>query len=191
MIFSGMVWRLSIELFIPVMALFVVSRIEGGGPVVVGISAMIALLTKSLFQIPAAAIADKIDGEFDDFWMMFLSALLSSLFPLLLLYVETPTGLYAVQFATSASLAFSYPTFMAIMTRHIPPKKVGTIWGTYFTLTDVAGAIGAALGGLIAVTYGFDTLIMLVSGIGVASAFLYIPIYHFMKHAKKRAPGRG
>lgn len=158
----------------PVFALFIEDFIQGGNAAVAGLSAGIYLFTKSILQIPIAHFIDKIRGEKDDFWLMFTFTTLIAFVPLLYLIINTPFQLYIVQFILGFFAAFTFPTYMAIFTRHIDKEKEGTEWGIYFTLTDLTGAMFAAIGGYVATTQGFPVLIITVVIISfIGSLFLW------------------
>ena len=70
---------------------------------------------------------------------------------------------------------------MAIFTRHIDKTKEGTEWGIYFTLTDLISAAFAAVGGYIAVSEGFPTLIISVVILSIIGALLLLPIKPYIK----------
>ena len=118
----------------PVIRFLTISDIViiGGNEAVAGIAAGIYLAARSILQIPIAHFLDKIRGERDDFWLMFVFSILSALIPLFYLVVHTPLQLYIVQFALGLFTAFTYPAFMAIFTRHIDKNKECTEWGLYF-----------------------------------------------------------
>ncbi len=134
----------------PIFALFIEDFIVGGSVEVAGIAAGVYLFSKSILQIPMAHLLDKIKGEKDDFWFMFIFTILMSLLPLFYLIIHTPLQLYIIQFALGIFTAFTFPSFMAIFTRHIDKNKESTEWGVYFTLTDIASAGFAVIGGYIA-----------------------------------------
>ncbi|HEY4496828.1 MAG TPA: MFS transporter [Candidatus Paceibacterota bacterium] len=165
----------------PIFALFIEDYIKGSDAAVVGLAAGIFLASKSVLQIPIAHLIDKIRGEKDDFWLMFIFTFFIGLLPLLYLIIDTPMELYIVEFIYGIFTAFTFPTFMAIFTRHIDKSREGTEWGVYFTLTDVTGAILAALGGYIAATEGFPTLILIVVGISLVGSLLLLPIKPYIK----------
>ncbi len=165
----------------PVFALFIENFIEGGGAAVAGLAASIYLFTKSIFQIPIAQFIDRIRGERDDFWLMFIFTILIALVPLLYLVIHTPFQLYLVQFTLGFFTAFTFPTYMAIFTRHIDKEKEGTEWGVYFTLTDMMSAALAAVGGYIATVQGFPTLIVAVVAISVIGALVLWPIKPYIR----------
>lgn len=165
----------------PLFALFVEDFINGGDEIVVSIAMGIFLATRSLLQIPIATIIDKIRGDKDDFWMMVVFSFLSSAIMLLYLVISEPWQLFAVQFILGLAVAVTYPSYMALFTRHIDKNKEGTEWGIYFTLTDLCSAILAIVGGYIAGNYGFQMLIVLVSAISFLGALILVPIKSNLK----------
>lgn len=165
----------------PIFALFIEDFIIGGNEVVAGLAAGIYLFTKSVFQIPIAHFIDKIRGEKDDFWLMFICTLLTSLFPLFYLFIHTPLQLYIIQFFLGLFVAFTFPTYMAIFTRHIDSRKEGTEWGVYFTLTDLTSAALAAIGGFLASTQGFPVLIVAVVVLSLIGSLILWPIKPYIK----------
>jgi len=165
----------------PIFALFIEDFIIGGNEAVAGLAAGIYLLTKSILQIPIAHMIDRIRGERDDFWFMFICTIIISLLPLLYLMINTSFQLYIVQFILGFFTAFTFPTYMAIFTRHIDTKKEGTEWGIYFTLTDLTSAAFAAIGGFLAVREGFYSLIIIVVVISVIGALLLWPVKPYIR----------
>jgi len=176
LIVSDTVFSASSGLLGPIFAIFVADFIVGGTAAVAGVAAAIFLLTRSVMQIPTAALIDKICGDKDDFWFMATGALISSLIPLAYLFISTPIELYAVQFILGLVTAFTYPSYMALFTRYIDKGREATVWSIYFTLTDLAAAATAAIGGVIATTAGFEAVIYIVVVIGVTGTIFYIPI---------------
>ncbi len=180
LIVSDVIWQGGLGLLGPIFALFIVDYIEGGNAVVAGTAAAIYLITKSIVQIPAASIIDKICGEMDDFWILFIGSFIGALLPLAYLLVSTPGELYFVQFLFGAVIAFTFPSYMAIFTRHIDKNREGTDWGIYFTLTDLSMAATASIGGALALTIGYENLIILVVSISVIGILLIYPLKKHM-----------
>ncbi|MBX9765024.1 MFS transporter, partial [Patescibacteria group bacterium] len=140
LIIGDVLYYAGVGLLGPILALFIVDFIEGGSIEVAGIAVAIYLVTKSVFQIPAAVIIDKVCGDKDDFWFMFFSLLIASLAPLAYLFVSTPLELYVVQFILGVALAFNFPSFLALFTKYISPSKEATSWSMYYTLVDLFSA---------------------------------------------------
>ena len=181
LILSDMIFVGASGLLGPIFALFIENFIEGGNEAVAGLAVGIFLITKSVFQIPIAHIIDKIRGEKDDFWVLVIFTALAAVVPILYLVIDTPIELYFVQFISGLFTALTFPTYMAIFTRHIDKEKEGTEWGVYFTLTDLASAALAALGGYIASVNGFKPLIAAVAVMGFVGAMFLIPIKPYIK----------
>lgn len=165
----------------PIFALFIEDFIRGGNEAVAGLAAGIYLFTKSILQVPIAHFIDRIRGEKDDFWLMFVFTVFIAVIPLLYLIIDTPLELYLVQFVLGLFTAFTFPTYMAIFTRHIDKEKEGTEWGVYFTLTDLTSAALAALGGYVAASEGFPVLIIAVVVVSLIGSFLLWPIKPYIK----------
>lgn len=165
----------------PIFALFIEDFIQGGNAAVAGVAIGIYLFTKSVFQVPIAYLIDKIRGEKDDFWLMFIFTILIALTPLLYLVINTPLQLYIIQFILGFFAAFTFPTYMAIFTRHIDKEKEGIEWGIYFTLIDLTSAALAAVGGYIATTQGFPILIIAVVVVSLIGAIFLWPIKPYIK----------
>lgn len=166
----------------PIFALFIEDFIKGGNAAVAGLAAGIYLFSKSVFQIPVANLIDKIRGEKDDFWFLFVFTIIISFIPLLYLVISTPIELYIIQLILGIFTAFTFPTFMAIFTRHIDKEKEGTEWGVYFTLTDLTSALFASIGGYVAASEGFPVLIMAVVVISLIGALLLWPIKPYIRY---------
>ncbi len=162
----------SYGLLTPVFALFVEDFVRGGNATVAGVAAGIYLFTKSAFQIPVAVLLDKIKGEKDDFYFLFFGSIAMSLIPLSYLFVYEPWHLYLAQFALGIFTALTFPSFMAMFTRHIDSKKEGTEWGVYYTLTDLASASLSAVGGYLASVYGFHWLIIAMVTLSVSGSLM-------------------
>ncbi len=181
LILGDVVFYAAIGILGPIFALFVVGFIEGGSAEVAGIAIAVYLVTKSLAQIPAAYIVDKVCGDRDDFWFMFGGLMAASVAHLLLLFVRTPMELYAVEFLIGLALAFNFPSFYALFTKYIPDNREATSWSIYYTVLDLASAGAAALGGFLATVVGFEAVILAVAGFGFVGGILLLPIRSRLK----------
>jgi MFS family permease len=184
LILSDVIWGGAVGLLGPIFAIFIVDFIEGGNAAVAGVAMAIYLVVKSVMQIPAASIIDKIRGEKDDFWILFVGSLLGALMPLLYLVISTPTQLYVVEALYGLVIAFTFPSYMVIYTRHIDKEKEATSWGIYFTLNDFSAAIAASIGGIVAELIGFKPLIVGVVILSVLGVLLIFPIRPYMRMPK-------
>lgn len=165
----------------PIFALFIEGFIEGGNEAVAGFAVGIYLFTKSILQIPIAYIIDKTKGEKDDFWFMFVFTILVSIIPLFYLIIRTPLELYIVQFILGLFTSFTFPTYMAIFTRHVDKEREAMEWGIYHTLIDITSAVFAAIGGYFAFVQGFSSLIITVVIISLIGSLILLPIKNYIK----------
>lgn len=166
----------------PIFPIFISDYIQGGNAAVAGTAAGVYLFTKSVFQVPVAHYIDKHKGEKDDFLIIIVFTVLIALLPLLYLLINTPLQLYLVQFLLGCFTAFTFPTFVAMFTRHVDKGKEGTEWGLYYTLTDIVSASLAVVGGYLATTHGFNvTIIAIVAMSAIGALFLLFVKPHIQK----------
>lgn len=164
----------------PLFALYIESFIQDGSAIVVSVSMGVFLISRSLLQIPIATFIDKVKGEKDDFILMFIFSILMSLTPLLYLIISTPMQLYFVQAILGLFTAITYPSYMAIFTRHVDKNKEGTEWGIYYTMIDLGSAALAVIGGYLVEDFGFNTLIWSVVFISMLGSLFLGPIKYYL-----------
>ncbi len=173
------------QLLAPVFAVFVASEISGGNVSVVGLATALFFIAKSLSQIPAATMMDRVKGERDDFRWMFLGTLAIPLAQLLFLVISSPIELYLVQILLGVMTGITYPSYMSIFGRHLDRNHENMEWGVRFTLTDISAALGATIGGFLAYNYGFSSLIIVTCVVGIIGALLLLPIRRSLKVDRK------
>lgn len=160
----------------PLIAVFITEQIEGATIKTAGIASTIYFLTKSFFQIPFARIIDKWEGEKDDYISMMIGSLLVSITPFFYAFIKTPIQLFVVQFMYGLGGALSYPSWLAIFTRHIDKKQEGLEWSLYYTATDLGAALSASLGGFIAYEYGFRNIFFLIGIVNIIGTSILLLI---------------
>jgi MFS family permease len=158
----------------PILSVFITDQIPGGTVEVAGLASTIYFLVKSFLQIPVARYIDKRKGENDDFNTMILGSLIITLSAFLYIFVKTPAQLYLVQALYGVGGALSYPSWLALFTRHVDKNEEGLEWSLYYTTTDLGAALAAGLGGFIAASFGYSYVFL---SVGISSllgtAFLY------------------
>lgn len=181
MIISDLIVVGSYGLLGPIFAVFITDYIEGANIQVAGIAMTIFLITKSIAQIPLATVIDKIKGEKDDFWVVFIGSIIMSLIPLAYIFIHTVPQLYLVQAIYGAVTAATFPAYMAIFHRHLDKGKEGTELGVYYTLTDIGSAVTGAIGGSLAYYLGFKWVFILVMIFNLLGSLCLIFIKRDMK----------
>ena len=147
----------------PIFAVYVTGQIEGAGIEAVGLATTIYFLLKSGLQVPLANLIDKIRGEKDDFLAMIAGMTIMGIVPLFYIFIKTVPQLFLVQALYGLGGALSYPSWMALFTRHIDKRKEGWEWSLYYTTVDLSGAAAAAVGGYLAKYFGFHHLFLVIS----------------------------
>ncbi len=160
----------------PIFAVFITDQVAGAGVEVVGLASTIYLLLKSGLQVPLANVIDRIRGEKDDFLAMIIGSIIITIVPLLYIFVRTVPQLFMVQALYGIGGALSYPSWMALFTRHVDKQKEGWSWSIYYTTIDLSGAAVAAIGGYLAQTVGFDYLFLLVFGFSLVGSTVLLEI---------------
>lgn len=180
LIVSDMLLTGAAGMLAPIFALFIDNFIIGSDELVISIAAGLYLVSRSIFQIPIAHLIDRIKGEKDDFAFLVIFSVFIALIPLLYLFISTPLQLYAVQILLGLATAFTYPSYMAIFTRHVDKNREGTEWAMYYTMNDLGTAALAVIGGYLASYYGFHFLIIIIAAISLIGAGLLIPIKPYL-----------
>jgi MFS family permease len=174
LIFGDLVFEASWGLISPVFAIFVVERIVGGSPAVVGLASAIYLILFSFVRIPFSLYLDKKKGESDDFWSMFFGFLISSFLPFFYIFSKFPWQIYLLQGIYGISTAAAFAGYMSIFTKKIDLGKEATEWGIRASLISLAMGITAALGGFLVTKFGFNVTFILV---GIFSLFSSLLIF--------------
>jgi len=165
----------------PILAVFVADQIVGGDVKLVGLSTTVYFIVKCFLQIPVAKWIDGGKGERDDFWVMITGSLLISLSAFLFMWAKLPWHVYAIQVVNGLGGALSYPSWLAIFTRHIDKNKEAFEWSFYFTTVDLGAALAAGLGGFLAVSIGYKFLFCLVGIVSLLGTFFLVGIMDKLK----------
>ena len=161
----------------PLFSIFVIKNVAGATLVSIGMLATIYWITKGFFQIPVSLFLDKTAGEQDDFYAMIFGLIISAVAAFSLMLAETMSHIYIIQFIKSIGFALYIPAWSAIVSRHLDKEHTAFEWA--LSSSSVSFGIGAAgfLGGVIANSYGFNFLFLMVGLFGLSSAcvLLFVP----------------
>jgi MFS family permease len=167
----------------PIFAVFITRQIQGAGVEVVGLSSTIYFLLKSGLQLPLANLIDKIQGEKDDFRAMVIGSALTAVVPIFYIFIRNVPQLFVAQALYGIGGALSYPSWLALFTRHIDKNKEGWEWSIYYTVTDLSGAAVAAIGGYLAKYVGFNFLFILVAILNILGTVVLIRMRRDLKQS--------
>lgn len=153
------------QLFAPVFAVYVTQQIAGGSLEVIGISASIYFIIRSIVEAPVGLWIDRTKSEKDDLYTAFWGTLLTALVMFWYTFMTQVWELYLAQVVLGIGAAIAFPGWYSIFTRHIDKNKEALEWSLYDVLLGLGMAAAAALGGFMATVYGFDVLFNL-AGVG-------------------------
>lgn len=157
----------------PIMAVFFTNQIQGGSVELAGMAATVYFIVKSLIQVPIARYNDARKGEWDDYWVMIVGSLLITLSAFMFAFIRLPVHVLLVQVVAGIGGAMTYPSWLAIFTRHIDKHEEALEWSLYYTATDLGAALTAGLGGFIAGKFGYNSLFLTVGVISlIGTGFL-------------------
>jgi DHA1 family quinolone resistance protein-like MFS transporter len=114
---------------------------------------------------------------------MIAGSLIITLSAFLYVFISLPWQVIAVQVLYGIGGALSYPSWLAIFTRHVDKGEEGFEWSLYFTTTDLGAALTAGLGGLMAATFGYKFLFVIV---GILSFFGTVFLAGVTRELKKQ-----
>ncbi len=156
----------------PLLAVFIVEKINGGSAAVVGIATAIYWLTRSILRIPIGLYLDDNEGEEDDYWFLFFGAVLVSVVFFGYMMATLPRHIYFLQVVFSLGMVLYEAGMIAIFTRHIDKGKESTEWGIDSTISGIGIGLAGGMSGLLIGKYGFETVFTLGGILTVISASL-------------------
>lgn len=168
-------------LITPIIAVFFTEQVEGGSVALAGLASTTYFLVKSIFQIPIARIIDKRRGEWDDYKVMIAGSLIITTSAFLYTMVSLPWHVIAIQVLYGFGGALTYPSWLAIFTRHVDRQEMGFEWSLYYTATDLGAAFTAGLGGLLAATFGYNLVFLIVGVLSLVGTFFLAGITKELK----------
>lgn len=164
-------------IFAPIFAVFVTEQISEGSLQVIGFAAALTQIFKVTLQIPIAKYLDRNHGEYDDFYSMIIGSFLISAVPFLYLFASLPSHVYINSAIYGIGLSFLVPPWYAIFTRHIDKMRENIEWSTDSVAIGIASAGTAALGGILASKFGFQSVFVLGGLLAIFGAIQQLKIY--------------
>lgn len=181
LVLSDFLTNAGFSVFAPVFAVFVTQQIVGGSLQVIGFAAAITQAFKVGLQIPVARILDKDHGEYDDFYSMVFGSFLISTVPFWYILASQPIHIYIIQAVYGIGLAFAIPPWYAIFTRHIDKMHENIEWSMDSVAIGIAGAVAAAVGGILATKFGFQFVFLLGGMLAIFGTTQQIKIFKDIK----------
>ena len=107
---------------------------------------------------------DRTPSERDDYWIYIGSMLLFAVGTFTYLLVKTPLHVYGLQVILGVAYAMNMAALYGIFSRHLDKHLEGSEWSLFSVFSfSVGSALAGAIGGTLAVAYGFH-LLFIISG---------------------------
>ena len=170
--------NISEGLFSPILAVFVTGSIMGATLKTVGFAVAIFALTKSIIQVPLARRMDKRIGEKDDFYIMLAGAVIMAVYTFGFLFIKLPLHLYLLSIVGGIGAACLMAAYYGIFARHVDKGSEGFEWSLFSVWgLAVSLAIGSAIGGIFADTFGFRALFLTAGSLSLLATILLLFLY--------------
>ena len=176
LILSDLIFYMGWGLLTPVFAIFIIEKINGGTPLVVGIATSIYWIVISVLRIPFGIFLDKRAGERDDYAFMVSGLLLGAIIPFGYLYSTWPWQLYFLQAVYALGMAMSLAGWSAIFTRKIDKGREATEWSLSATGYSLGTGIAGVVGGYTVGRFGFEPVFMAVGILGIVGVLLLLVV---------------
>jgi MFS family permease len=156
----------------PIFAIFITGQIKGGSIEVIGFTAAIYWITKSILEIPIGRFLDKRKGEKDDLHFLVIGYLIVACVHFGYLFSYLPWHIYFLQGIYAVGLAMSWPAWYAIFTRHVDKGKEGLEWSVQDAAYGIGTGITGAVGGILVTFFGFNSVFMIAGTLAIIGALL-------------------
>jgi len=172
----------------PVFAIFIANNIQGGNVKVAGFAASIYCIVLAVVLIPFGKYLDRNHGERDDLFFIIIGNFLAALAVFGYIFSSFPWHVYLLQVLFAVGMGMNIPGYTAIFTRHINKGKEAFSWSTRATFVGIGAGLAGALGGTIALYFGFKTLFTGAVIFIVLSSFLPLLILKEISPRNKKMP---
>jgi len=160
----------------PIFAIYLANQIEGGDIAVAGFASGIYWISKSIVQPFIARYLDRNHGEIDDFYFLVAGLFVTALIPLGYLFATLPWHLYILECLHGIAMAAVIPTWAGIFTRHIDKHQEAFEWSVDSTALGFGAGSAGIVGGMLAETFGFQVVFILVSMFSMVSVLVLFPV---------------
>lgn len=164
----------ALGLLSPIFAVFILDNIQGSDLEVIGFATTFYWLSRIISVIPLSRMMDKMHGEEDEFYFIFIGSILMSAIPAFFIFSTLPWHIYALQIISGFAHSMAIPAWRILFTNHIDRRLIGYEWSVEDVSVGIATAGSAALGAFIAKVYGFNVLFILISILGILGSCILL-----------------
>lgn len=186
LVVSDLIFYTGWGLISPIFAIFLLDSIVGGSAFVVGMSAAVNLIVRSVLRVPFGIYADK--NQKIAYQLMLWGLLVSAIIPIGYIYSKTPMQVYLLQAVLGAGLAMSTSGWTTIFSRHMDKGKESTEWGVDAVAVGLGPGIAAAIGGLAVTYFGFNRVFIAVTLMGLIGVLILLVVKKDILQSKRLIP---
>ena len=172
LIYSDLIFYTGWGLISPIFAIFITGTIIGGSAFVVGMTAGINLIFRSILRVPFGIAADK--SQKTSYYYMIIGLLLSAIVPLGFMFASTPMHIYILEAFLGATLAMSSAGWAGIFAKYMDKGKESTEWGIDAVAVGLGPGIAAIVGGTLVTLFSFNALFLIVTAVGLIGTFILL-----------------
>ncbi len=169
----------------PIFAVFIIENIAGSSVKVVGIATAVYWIARITTTVPLSRFMDRTDGERDEFYFVIIGTAISATMPLLLIFAHVPWHVYLIQFIHGLANSMAVPGWRILFTDHIDRGNTGYEWSMDDIGVGLAVGGSAFIGSILAYSFGFIPVLVLLSGLGYMAAILLIPLSEEFKNLRE------
>lgn len=177
LILSDLFLFFALGLLTPIFGVFVLENIEGSSLKVVGIASSFYWIARVVSVVPISRVLDKVKGEKDEFYSVLIGTYGLALLPSLYIFATHPHHVYIIELLRGIANSFAVPAWRILFTKFVDQKLIGLEWSFEDVSVGLATAVSAILGAIIADTFGFRAVFVMVSVIGVIGATILTRLY--------------
>jgi len=165
----------SMGLLTPIFAVFILHNVANKIEVI-GYAVSIYWLVRVLTVVPLSHLMDKMKGEMDEYYFMIFGTFIAACVPLFYIFSSLPWHIYLLQIVSGLANSMAVPAWRILFTKHIDSRIVGLEWSLEDVGVGIATASSATLGAFIANRFGFNTLFIIIAGVGMIGTAILLPL---------------
>lgn len=165
---------------VPILAIFVVDNLPGGKIETAGFAYSIYLITRVIFELISGKILTASHTSKKITYIM-AGICIVTLSYLSLALTQSILHFYISMSIAGIGFGMLSPAKNSLFSTHLDKDKESLEWGITDATVFIAIALAAALGGLIASTYGFQVLFILAACVNLLAILPYA-LYLYRKH---------
>lgn len=164
-----------------VLALFVVSTIEGATVLNVGIGLMIYRITGSLLAIPFGRFFDNHKGRLDEVWGLWLACFLAGIIYMSLSFATAIWQFYLAMFLLGSTSILNLTSWRILFYSSVDKERFGQTTGIYQMLFSFGIGLALVVGGFAGDKFGYQSVLLIGGIVMAAGSFLPLMLRDYVK----------